>query len=84
MKTKKGFIYIILLLISHIFEFFILLTFIEIIELNFCDCNKNLKRNIKDRADNDIESIEKNINENEDSISEISDNVDEEEDKNIN
>ena len=58
-KTKKGFIYVLLLLFSHFIELFIILVFIEIIELNFCGCNKNLKRNIKDRTDIDIESIEK-------------------------
>ena len=79
-KTKKGLIYVLLLLFSHFIELFIILIFIEIIELNFCGCNKNLKRNIKDRADIDIESIGKIINEGEDANS--FDNLDEEEVKN--
>ena len=39
-----------LFIISNIFEIFIVLIFLEIIELNFCELSYNTKRNIKERA----------------------------------
>jgi hypothetical protein len=45
-----NFFVIYLLIISGIFEIFIVLIFLEIIELRFCGLNYNTKRNIKERA----------------------------------
>ena len=36
---------------SHLIEFFVILVFLEIIELKFCNLDQNLKKNIKYRAD---------------------------------
>jgi len=42
------------------------LVFLEIIELNFCDLNKNIRRSIKDRAELETrESLKDLINKNE-------------------
>jgi hypothetical protein len=50
--------------ISYILEFFMILVFLEIIEFNFWGLNKNIKRNIKDRADNEVKlSLTNNENE---------------------
>ena len=85
MATKKGFIYVILIFISHFIDFFIILVFLEIIELNFCDLNKNLKRNIKNRADDETRQSIENIRNNSD-INERNESLDapneEEEEKN--
>ena len=43
----------IILLIFFIVEFLFYLIFLEIIELNFCDLNKNIKKNIQIRAKSD-------------------------------
>jgi hypothetical protein len=40
--------------ISYFLEFFMILIFLEIIELNFWGLNENLKRKIKDRADDEV------------------------------
>ena len=40
--------------ISYILEFFMALVFLEIIELNFWGLNENVKRKIKDRADEEV------------------------------
>jgi len=40
--------------ISYILEFFMVLVFLEIIELNFWGLNENVKRKIKDRADDEV------------------------------
>ena len=44
--TTEVIIYVICLILEIIF----ILIFLEIIELNFCNLNKNLKRNIEERA----------------------------------
>ena len=51
----RGFI----LIITCLIEIFAILVFIEIIELNFCSLNINLKKNIINRAGSDINSIYK-------------------------
>ena len=66
MATEKGYTYVILIFISHFIDFFIILVFLEIIELNFCDLNKNLKRNIKNRADDETRQSIENIRNNSD------------------
>ena len=40
--------------ISYILEFFMVLVFLEVIELNFWRLNENVKRKIKDRADDEV------------------------------
>ena len=40
--------------ISSMLEFFMILVFLEIIELNFWGLNENVKRKIKDRADDEV------------------------------
>ena len=42
-------------IILFVFQFFILMIFLEIIELNFCHLNDNTKRNIQIRGYNDME-----------------------------
>ena len=42
-------------LFLFILQLFILMIFLEIIELNFCGLNKNTKRNIQIRANEDIQ-----------------------------
>ena len=50
--------------ISYILEFFMILVFLEIIELNFWGLDENIKRNIKDRADDEVKlSLTNNENE---------------------
>ena len=57
---------IIIMSISYILEFFMILVFLEIIELNFCGLNENIKRKIKDRADDEVRlSLPDKENENE-------------------
>ena len=52
--------------ISYILEFFMILVFLEIIELNFWGLNENVKRKIKDRADDEMRlSLPDKENENE-------------------
>jgi hypothetical protein len=45
--------------ILYIFDIFFILVFLEFIELNFCGLNKNLKRKIIIRAEEDIEETKK-------------------------
>ena len=47
----------ILPIILFIFEFFCLLIYLEIIELNFCGLNKNVKRNISIRGNDEMIQI---------------------------
>ena len=51
LTTQKGIIFISLIAATHLLDFFISLVFLEIIELNFCGLDQNLKRRIKERAD---------------------------------
>ena len=51
--TNKNIFAICIVITSGIFEIFIVLVFLEIIELGFCGLNYNTKRNIKERALND-------------------------------
>jgi len=53
-KGHMGKFMSIIISISYFLEFFMILVFLEIIELNFCGLNENVKRNIKDRADEEI------------------------------
>ena len=41
-------------IILFVFQFILLLVFLELLELNFCGLNKNTKRSIRKRADDDI------------------------------
>ena len=43
-----------LCIIPFAFQFFSLMVYLEIIELNFCGLNKNVKRNIQKRGDEDM------------------------------
>ena len=52
---SRGFI----LIATCLIETFAILVFIEIIELNFCSFNINLKKNIITRAGSEIQSIYK-------------------------
>ena len=45
-----GFFENIFLISSFVFELIMILIFLEIIEINFCGLNKNLKRNIESRG----------------------------------
>ena len=54
-------------IIPFIFQFLLLMIFLELIELNFCGLNKNTKRNIQIRARRDTEDIDNN-----DSLLEVS------------
>ena len=71
-KTSSGAFYIIMILINHILVIFVILVFLEIIELNFWDLEKNLKRNIMKRAETEL-SLPENIdnNSNRPSLNEI-------------
>ena len=67
----------ILIFLLYIFEFILILVFLEIIELNFCGLSKNTKKNIRIRCKNDINySLVED-----DNFSDIS--FEEEEEKNI-
>lgn len=50
-----------LLVISYFIELFFVLVFLEIIELKFCSLNENVKRNIKERAENEVRSSLENL-----------------------
>ena len=50
--------FIIVILISYFIEDFVTLVFLEIIELKFCDLDKNTKRKIKERAEDETKKIE--------------------------
>ena len=41
-------------LIFYVLQIFSLMIYLEIIELNFCNLNKNTRRNIKSRAEDDL------------------------------
>ena len=45
---------LIIIIITSLFEIFAISVFVEIIELNFCGFNKNLKMNIMNRANTEI------------------------------
>ena len=47
----------ILVIITFPFEIFFILVFVEIIELNFCGLNSNLKKNIIERGSEEIDSL---------------------------
>lgn len=69
LTTKKGYIFVSMLLISHLIEFFVILVFLEIIELKFCNLDQNLKKYIKNRADLETrESLEYIENDNDNSM----------------
>ena len=53
-NRDKNIFVICVLIIIGIFEIFIVLILLEIIELGFCGLNYNTKRNIKDRALNEL------------------------------
>ena len=53
-NSDKNIFVICVLIIIGIFEIFIVLILLEIIELGFCGLNYNTKRNIKDRALNEL------------------------------
>ena len=63
-------------IIPFLFQFLLLMIFLELIELNFCGLNKNTKRNIQIRARGDIEDID-----NDDSLVEVSGYIVEENNK---
>lgn len=68
----------------HLFnsiEIFFSLVFLELIELNFCDLSKNIKKNINKRADQDMYLLK---TENRESELFLKDDVDVEEDESIN
>ena len=72
-------------IITYSLEIVAVLVFIETIELNFCNLNVNLKKNIIFRADNEIDNIYKIQKENEDEAnSNISEHLNEEEENNDN
>ena len=53
----------IMILISYFIEYFVILVFLEIIELKFCDLDKNTRRNIKERGEDETnKSIENLVN----------------------
>ena len=60
---------IIILTIFFTFELIIILVFLEIIEVNFCGLNENLKRNIESRGIIDSSLININDDENDDNES---------------
>ena len=49
-SNGKDIIFIVFLISCFCIEFIMILVFLEIIEFNFCNFNKNLKRNIELRA----------------------------------
>ena len=54
-----------------------ILVFLEIIELNFCGLNENVKRKIKDRADDEVKlSLIDKENENEERNSSFDNSLD--------
>ena len=58
---------LIIIIVTYSIEIVALLVYLEIVELNFCGLNQNLKRFIRNRADRDINLIyESNIDENTD------------------
>ena len=67
----------IIISISYCLEFFMILVFLEIIELNFWGLNENVKRKIKDRADDEMKlSLSDNENEERNpSYNSIDDNI---------
>ena len=72
-------------IITYSLEIIAVLVFIETIELNFCNLNVNLKKNIIFRADNEIDNIYKIQKENEDEAnSNISEHLNKEEENNDN
>ena len=76
MATEKGYTYVILIFISHFIDFFIILVFLEIIELKFCDFDKNLRRNIKNRADNETRETFLNVRNNSEDLNERNESLD--------
>ena len=73
-KTTSGAFYIIMILINHILAIFVILVFLEIIELNFWDLEKNVKRNITKRAETEVILPENDDNNsNRPSLNEIND-----------
>ena len=69
-----------ILIIPCLIEIFAISVFIEIIELNFCSLNINLKKNIIFRAGSEIISLNKTIDE--DSSTESVYNLNEEQNEN--
>ena len=70
LQPDKNYAYIIFSSILFFVEFLMYFIFLEIIELNFCNLNKNIKKNIKKRAKDDllikeIDSFYEEIEENE-------------------
>ena len=62
---EYTFLDLIIILVPYTIEIFALLVFVEMVELNFCGLNQNLKRFIRNRADRDINLIyESNTDEN--------------------
>ena len=59
-KTNKITIYIVLS--SYIIEIFLILVFLEVLELKFCNLNKNVKKNIQKRAFEDAKLLGDNEN----------------------
>jgi len=53
-KEFRDIIMLSIISISYILEFFMVLVFLEIIELNFLGLDENVKRKIKDRADDEV------------------------------
>ena len=53
-KTSSGAFYIIMILINHILVIYVILVFLEIIELNFLGFRKRSKRNIIKRAESEF------------------------------
>ena len=60
--SKRKIIIIALVIITYIFEFFAILVFQENIELNFCEINKDIKKNIRERAKNEVPLLETDNN----------------------
>lgn len=58
LETKTGGWTIRVIFASYILEIFVSLIFIEIIELRFCNLNKNMKKKIKERALEDYQLTE--------------------------
>ena len=69
-EVVSQFIYI---QIAELIEFIGSLIYLELIELRFCGLNKNIKRNIRKRGDNEIVENTMNLNEY-DSIQDHDDN----------
>ena len=63
-KEYKNILMSAIISISYLLEFFVILVFLEIIELNFWGLNENVKRKIKERADEEMRlSLTENENE---------------------